>query len=89
MKSVWVFHGEGARFGSAIFALVETAEAWISENKCSGMLTEYPLNVSVFDWAVESGFFALEKIENKPMSFVQNFTSASQQHFHYINGDKQ
>jgi len=39
----WVFHGNGARFASAVFSSKEAAEDWIFRNKVTGMLTKMPL----------------------------------------------
>lgn len=55
MDSVWIFNGVGGRFPSAVFADKASATRWISENRLTGTLTEYPVGISVFDWAVSKG----------------------------------
>ncbi len=88
LGSVWVFHGGGARLSSAVFTSIEKAETWISKNTYSGMLTEYPLDIGIYDWAVQAEFYSPKKGEEKPKSFAQNFSSASQNHCHYENGQR-
>jgi len=84
--TVWIFHGEGAKFSSAVFTRRELAEQWIAKNGFSGMLTEYPLDVSVYDLHTQSGFFIAQKDVQRSREFMQNFTSASQEHYHYVGG---
>lgn len=88
-ESVWIFHGEGARFASAVFATVADAEAWIGKHALTaltGMLTEYPLGEGVFDWAVCNGTFTPTKPKHQESAFIGGFTSAAQEHIHFENG---
>lgn len=85
-EKVYVFHGEGARFASGVFDNLETAEKWIKGNRLSGLLTVYPLNRSAYDWAVEKEFFIPKKEHHFSPRFIGGFTSASQEHYHYENG---
>jgi hypothetical protein len=55
--SVWVFHGEGARFASGVFTSKEKAAQWIEDRRLSGVLTAYPLDEGAYDWAIRNGFF--------------------------------
>lgn len=86
-QRVWVFNGERARFPAAVFTNRESAERWISDNALSGVLTAYPLDRSAYDWAVGEGYFT----PNKPASaeFVAGFTSAHQEHYHYVEGARE
>ena len=86
MDYIWIFHGDGANFCSAVFMQRADAEFWINKNQFSGVLTKYPVNISVYDWAVQEQRFRPNKENPKTGSFVQNFTTASQEHFHYQNG---
>jgi hypothetical protein len=83
---VWVFCGQSSRFPSAIFLSKELAEAWITSNSLSGVLTAYPVDISVYDWAIAKGFFIPKKEEHQQPAFIQKFSSASQEHYHYENG---
>jgi len=85
-QTVWIFHGEQGRFSSGVFSSVDIAEKWISKHKLSGVLTEYPLNVGVYDWAIENDFFTVKKDSQEESKFIQNFTTANQEHFHYQDG---
>src|SRR5205807_5087901 len=81
--TVWVFMGAGARLPSAVFASKEAAEAWIHLNQLDGLLTEYPVDKSAYDWAVENGHFKPVKPEQRTSRFIGSFTSAALRHEHY------
>lgn len=86
-ESVWIFCGDVARFPSAVFTSIEKAEQWIAQKKVSGMLTEYPVDISCYEWALAYGYFEeKESDKNKLAMRFQTFTSASQKHFHYEKG---
>jgi hypothetical protein len=87
LSSVWVFHGTGGRFTSAVFTKKDLAEKWISQHKLSGVLTEYPLDVGVYDWAIANNSFKVKKEVQEQAEFIQKFTTASQDHYHYENGE--
>ncbi|HEY9261239.1 DUF7710 domain-containing protein [Chitinophaga sp.] len=84
--TIWVFNGVNSRFASGVFDQLDQATDWISENKLSGTLTEYPINTGVYDWAIENEFFAPKKQEHTSPEFIGKFSSASQAHFHFENG---
>ncbi|MCB2410538.1 DUF7710 domain-containing protein [Hymenobacter lucidus] len=83
---VWVFHGAGSRFTSGVFTSRPQAEEFISQYQLSGILTKYPLGISAYDWAQQQGIFQPTKPEQYSTGFIQRFTSASQEHYHYEDG---
>jgi len=88
MTTIWCFNGS-SQFPGGVFDDLELARTWIERNKLSGVLTGYPLNAGVFDWALEQGHLspALKlKAERNGPDFVGGFTSASQPHFHFEAG---
>ena len=85
---VWVFNGDNSRFSSGVFRSMEKAEEWIAINRLSGILTKYPLDTGVYEWAIQNRLFSVRKDEQKHPAFIGRFTSASQDHFHYENGKK-
>jgi hypothetical protein len=88
-KHVWIFNGDGGRFPGGVFTTHEHAEVWIRARKLSGVLTAYPLDEGCIDWAVRINLLtgrALEKVDDP--SFAGSFSSASQEHFHYENGER-
>ena len=89
MNSVWVFHGINGRFTSAVFDSKDIAEKWIFEQKLTGMLTQYPLNISAYEWAINTGSFEPKKDEHKTPEYIGKFSSASQQHHHYVDGEQE
>ena len=86
METVWIFTGPKAQFPSGVFGARETAERWIEQNHLSGTLTAYPLDTGVYDWAVANGHFAPKRDDQRSPEFIQRFSSATQEHYHYENG---
>lgn len=82
-ESVWVFSGEKNHFPSGVFRSQQEAEAWIHHHNLAGTLTQYPVGVGVYEWAVESGRFKPKYDKHRTPEFIANFSSATQQHFHY------
>jgi len=92
-KTIWVFNGANSQFSGGVFEELHVAENWIAKNNLTGMLTEYPINTGVFDWASENDLISMkpEKIEQKKNDpiFIGGFTTASMNHNHYENGIKE
>lgn len=92
-KTVWVFNSSNSRFPGGIFEQLEKAEEWIKRNRLSGLLTEYPLNKGTLEWAIENDAVNMraEKLEEKvnDPGFIGGFTTASMEHYHYENGQRQ
>jgi hypothetical protein len=86
MNRVWIFKGQKAQFPSGAFSSREAAERWIHQHRLSGTLTVYPLDVGVYDWAVAAGHFAPKRDDQRAPEFIQGFSSASQEHYHYEDG---
>jgi hypothetical protein len=86
-NSVWVYNYPSARFPCAVFDTAENAHSWIMKNKISGTLTCYPINMSVYDWAIENQIFTPQKKSHSERKFIGSFTSASQEHYHYVFDD--
>lgn len=83
---IWLFHGAQGRFASGVFTTREKAEVWIAHHKLSGVLTLYPVNQGVYDWAISNDLFEVKKSEHSDAPFIQKFTTASQEHYHYEDG---
>ena len=86
MNWVWIFHGKSANFSSAVFDSKDLAEDWIVRAKVSGVLTRMPVNVSIYDWVVEHKYFSPKYPSQKSPEFIQCFSSAYLEHFHYESG---
>ncbi|NHZ32468.1 DUF7710 domain-containing protein [Massilia rubra] len=86
MKEVWVFNGAEGRFPSAVFDARADAQRWIAKNALTGVLTKYPVGISVYEWAIENGQFSAKNEQQKSSAFIQKFSSAAQEHVHFENG---
>lgn len=87
-ENIYVFHGEGASLCSAVFDDLGKAESWIASHQLSGLLTAYPLNQPVFEWAVDRRLFTPKQPHHNRSSFIGSFTSAYLEHHHYENGQR-
>jgi len=87
MQQVWIFNGQGAAFPSAVFTTREAAEEWIARHNLQGTLTQYPVNISSYDFAIENGWFTPKHEYQHSPAFIQRFSSASQEHYHFDNDD--
>jgi hypothetical protein len=85
MDGVWVFNG-GGDFPAAVFTTRERAEVWIAQHKLSGVLTKYPLDVGVYEWAIGCGAFKPKRPNQSAARFIGRFSSASLEHYHYEAG---
>lgn len=85
-STVWIFVAPQARFPSGVFHTSAEAEEWIERHELSGVLTEYPVGVGVYDWATASGFFQPRPDKTIDAAFIGRFTSGSMAHHHYEGG---
>lgn len=88
METVWIFTAPKAQFPSGVFTGREVAERWIHQHRLSGTLTAYPVDVGVYDWAVSGGHFAPKRDDQRSPEFIQRFSSATQEHYHYEGGHR-
>jgi hypothetical protein len=86
MTEVWVFNGAEGRFPSGIFGERAQAEAWIRENNLTGVLTKYPVGISVYDWALKNNHFRPKNEKEVSPAFIQKYSSSAQEHIHFENG---
>ena len=86
---VWAFQGEGANTCIAIYTDKINAENYIKQYALSGILIKMPLNISIYQWAIESGYFSPHKDYMHTSSFIQKFNSAYLEHYHYVCGQPQ
>jgi hypothetical protein len=85
---IWIFHGNEAQFCSGVYEELKQAETFIKKYSLSGILTKMPLNKSVYEWTIEKGFFEPKRDYQHSSKFIQNFTSAYLEHYHYQNGKR-
>jgi hypothetical protein len=84
--SVFIFIAPQAQFPSGVFSSLDDAENWIIKHSLTGILTEYPVGVGVFDWAIANGKFKPKPNKLLNSFFVGQFTTAAMLHYHYENG---
>ncbi len=84
---IWVFNGDHGQFPSAIFREKNDAIQWIQDNSLSGILTRYPVDVPLFDWAIENGFFTPKNELQQGAKTKANFSSSHLEHYHFVCGE--
>lgn len=84
--SVLIFVAPRAPFPSGVFSSLADAESWITKHSLTGVLTEYPVGVGVFDWAIANGKFKPKPNKLLDASFIGQFTTAAMDHYHYEDG---
>jgi hypothetical protein len=85
---IWVFNGSRSSFPSGVFTNLKFAEEWIQQHRLTGMLTAYPLDIGVYQWAIEMSFFKPKVERHTTADFIQSFSSAYLEHYHYEDGKK-
>lgn len=55
---------------------------WIEKYGLEGILTKYPLDQGVFDWAVENGLADANQ-RSANAATIQKFTSGAMEHYHF------
>lgn len=86
-RCVWVFQGQDGKRPGGVFSARELAETWVSLNRLTGTLTAYPLDEGCFDWAMRHELVTgRAKERGDDAAFVASFTSAAQEHAHYVDG---
>lgn len=83
---IWVFVGDDANLPSAVFSSVAKAEKWIEGHKLSGILTAYPVDIGIYEWAITKGYYKACGERTSTPKFIGRFSSAHLPHFHYENG---
>mgnify|MGYP001549118466 CR=1 FL=1 len=86
MNHIWIFNGAGGRFPSGCFSTKEMADKWINKHLLTGCLTRYPIDKGFYEWAIENEFFTPKKEEHKTSKFIQKFSCAGAEHYHYEDG---
>jgi hypothetical protein len=86
IETVWVFNGAKSDFPSAVFTQKALAEEWIRKHRLTGTLTRYPLDMGVYEWALERKYFTPKKDEQRTPTFIGRFSAANQEHYHYEDG---
>ena len=88
MLTVWVFVANDGEMPSGVFSGPQAAEEWIKKNRLSGLLTEYPVDVGIMDWAMQYAGFRPPAGKSADPSYIGRFTSGALNHFHYENGGR-
>lgn len=84
---IWIFSGQDSWTPTAVFDTFEEADKWIRANNLKGYLSEYPIGISVYDWAVQLGLHKPKYQSQISPEHIQKFGSSFLKHTHYT-GDE-
>jgi hypothetical protein len=85
-ESVWVFNGARSTFPSGVFKNKGMADDWIRKHSLTGTLTQYPLDVGMYEFAIEASRFSPKKPHHTTSEFIGQFSGGGLDHFHYEDG---
>jgi len=88
MSSVWIFIASNGTLPSGVFTHESLAKEWIRKHALSGLLTEYPLDVGIYEWAIAKGVFKVKYPSHETPAFIGRFTSAYLSHSHFEDGEE-
>jgi hypothetical protein len=83
--TVWIFHGEHARFASGVFPSAAAALEWVAQHHLTGIVTEYPVGVGAYDAAVREGRFRASRARHGTPDHIAGF-SPGLGHIHVSDG---
>ncbi len=83
---LFVFMGERGFVPAGIFTSFEVGKNWIVEERLSGTLHKLPLDIGLYDWAIAKGYFTPEKPHQSTPRFIEKFSCASVEHWHFEEG---
>jgi hypothetical protein len=70
--TVWIFHGEHARFASGVFTTMAAGLDWAATHRVTGILAEYAIG-GAYDLAVGEGRFRPSKAHHGTPRHVAGF----------------
>lgn len=85
-NKIYVFSGKQATFPAGVFSSREKAEEVIIKYSLTGILSVYPIDMLLYDWVIEKGYFEVKKDYQTSSKFIEQFSSASTEHYHYEKG---
>ncbi|NLU81088.1 hypothetical protein HCA58_22625 [Micromonospora sp. HNM0581] len=83
-STVWIFHGDRARYASGVFDTLDAGLAWAAEHQVTGILAEYA-NGGAYDAAVSEGRFTPSKAHHGTADHVAAF-GPGLRHIHLTEG---
>ncbi|MCW3819217.1 hypothetical protein ONA91_32725 [Micromonospora sp. DR5-3] len=83
-STVWIFHGDRARYASGVFDTLDAGLAWAAEHHVTGILAEYA-NGGAYDAAVSEGRFTPSKTHHGTADHVAAF-GPGLRHIHLTEG---
>lgn len=85
VDAVWIFNEGRTPLPSGIFADEEVATLWIKQHARFGVLTQYPVDIAVYEWVIERGYF--DPTRSKYPLSPGTFSSGYQKHLHFHEDD--
>lgn len=84
-KETFVFVGEGSDFPLGIFTALENAKEYMEKYSLSGTVNQFPINIGIMIGGIEEDLFKVKNEYQKGPKFIERFSYASIEHFHFKN----
>jgi hypothetical protein len=86
LGTVWIFHGERARFAAGVLRNEQDGLAWARRHAVSGILTEYPVGDGCYEIAIEGNHFHPSKPHHGSTEHVAAFSPGWTRHVQLLDG---
>ncbi|MFW1746011.1 hypothetical protein ACG9XW_07290 [Acinetobacter guillouiae] len=87
-KFIWMIQNSDNLNIIGCFTDKVSAEKYIYDHQLKCILTQYPLDISVYDWVIENGFWKPKSDLQKTGKFIGRFSSAYLEHEHFNQYDE-
>ena len=71
---LWVFLGIDSDFPAAVFSERDKAESWINRYKLNGNVILYPVDITLYDRAIQNNYISGDNPEVSTKEFISNYT---------------
>lgn len=82
-KYMWIIQSSKSRNIVGCFFKQEDAEQFIYKHQLQCILTQFPMDQSVYDWVIENGFWKPKFESQTQGEFISDFSSAYLKHEHF------
>ena len=87
MQFIWIIQANKSRNIVGCFETQQAAEAFIHLHKIPCILQKIPVNIAIYDWVIQQGYWQPKYESQKTTPFIAQFNSAYLQHEHYYSSE--
>lgn len=83
LEYIWVIQSNSDRNIIGCFIQKELAEQFIQQHQLQCSLVQMPIDISVYDWVIQKGYWQPKSDLQKSAKFIEKFSSAYLKHEHF------